>query len=109
MTDIAKPIGMLPPSDVNWAREFFDRNEQLQANNEIQQAAGAVINSTAYDPDQLKYSEFMRFMKNVSDGEIKIENGQVTAADFFKSEGVKAADDWVQDFNDGKDGERNTQ
>lgn len=98
----------MPQSDVNWAREFFDQNQQetlLHTNNEIPVAAGAVLNATAYDPDQLKYSEFMRFMKNVNDGDIKIENGQVTAADFFKTDGATASDDWVKEFKDGKESE----
>lgn len=41
--------------------------------------------------DQIKYSEFMKFMQNVSDSETGIES----SSDF----GAAAAADWVSDFN----------
>lgn len=42
------------------------------------------------DSDQFKYSEFMKFIQNVDDGQIRIDNGSVLSA---------TADDWINDFN----------
>lgn len=42
------------------------------------------------DSDQFKYSEFMKFMQNVDDSQIGIENTPVLGA---------TAEDWVSDFN----------
>lgn len=68
------------------------------------------MSSVAYDPDQHKYSEFMRFMRNVHDGEVKIENGQVIAEDFFAAHSIDGTEatgaaDWVKDFEEGKQAE----
>lgn len=45
------------------------------------------------DSDQFKYSEFMKFMQNVGDGEVGLENGPVLGA---------TSEDWVKDFNSSK-------
>lgn len=75
-------------------------------------AAGGVFQTGMMDPDQHKYSEFMRFMRNVSDGEVKIENGQVMADDFFAAhkqpEAAVDTADWVRDFENGKASESKT-
>lgn len=42
------------------------------------------------DSDQFKYSQFMKFMQNVGDNQIGIDNSQVLGA---------TAEDWVSDFN----------
>lgn len=72
-------------------------------------AAGGVFQTGMMDPDQHNYSEFMRFMRNVSDGEVKIENGQVLAEDFFAAhkqpEPAVDTADWVRDFETSKAGE----
>lgn len=44
------------------------------------------------DSDQFKYSEFMKFMQNVEDGEVGLENGAVGGT----------SEDWVKDFNTSK-------
>lgn len=46
----------------------------------------------ADDSDQFKYSEFMKFMQNVGDGEVGLENGAVGGT----------TEDWVKDFNTSK-------
>lgn len=51
----------------------------------------------------------MRFMRNVSDGQVQIENGQVMAEDFFaaahKTQEIDSSADWVKDFEAGKQSE----
>lgn len=44
------------------------------------------------DSDQFKYSEFMKFMQNVGDGEVGLENGAVGGT----------TEDWVKEFNTSK-------
>lgn len=53
----------------------------------------------------------MRFMRNVNDGQVTINNGQVSAEDFFVAHEVRNTDinptettatDWTKDFEDGK-------
>lgn len=65
-------------------------------------AAGEVFQTGMMDPDQHNFSEFMRFMRNVSYGEVKIENGQVMDEDFFAAhkqpEAALDSSDWVKDF-----------
>lgn len=93
-----------------WTREFFERNESKDAGaNEIQQAATEVVN--AADPEQLKYSEFMKFMLNVSDGNVKVDDGQVIPnndlwseqfLDTAKKNDNLNAEDWVKTFEENK-------
>lgn len=60
----------------------------------------------------------MRFMRNVNDGQVHINNGNVSAEDFFtahevhnadqlveKAAATAAAPDWARDFEMGKQGE----
>lgn len=98
-----------------WTREFFDVNESLQQMvslvavlvdsfqnlmkrlqfkkvHDPMQAVPAVPLATADDSDQFKYSEFMKFMQNVGDGEIGLDNGAIGGT----------SEDWVKDFNTSK-------
>lgn len=53
----------------------------------------------------------MRFMRNVNDGQVHINNGNVSAEDFFTAHEVgKAAEaattaDWAKDFEEGQQSE----
>lgn len=69
------------------------------------QAAANVYKANTDDPEQFKYSEFMKFMKNVSDNDVKIDNGQVTSswADEFASGNTETLPDWVKEFSDNKE------
>lgn len=54
----------------------------------------------------------MRFMRNVNDGEVHINNGNVSAEDFFNAHEVGQAVDetaespnWAKDFQEGQQSE----
>lgn len=56
----------------------------------------------------------MHFMRNVNDGQVHINNGNVSAEDFFTAHEVgqtaideaAAQPDWARDFEEGKQSER---
>lgn len=68
------------------------------------------------DSEQFKYSEFMRFMNKVSDGEVKIESSQQPIGNSWTEEfdaqntasakdaapNVNQESDWIQDFEEHK-------
>lgn len=69
-------------------------------------AAAQIYETSTEDPEQFKYSEFMNFMKNVSDNDVKIENGQVTSsawANDFATGNTDTLPDWVKEFSDNKE------
>lgn len=55
----------------------------------------------------------MRFMRNVNDGQVQINNGNVSAEDFFNAHEVDqavvdeaaASPNWARDFEEGKQSE----
>ncbi|KAJ6635614.1 Peroxisomal targeting signal 1 receptor [Pseudolycoriella hygida] len=78
-------------TDKTWTKEFFDVNESLQRMNVHDTTLGTtdVPLGVPEDSDQFKYSEFMKFMQNVGDGEMGLENGAVGGT----------SEDWVKDFD----------
>lgn len=95
-----------------WTNEFFDLHESVQNlklndnNNYVAQAAGQVYEAKTNDPEQFKYSEFMKFMKNVSDQDVKIENGVVVdgwANEFATTSNTDSLQDWVKEFGENKE------
>lgn len=83
----------------NFSLSFLTQN--LVAHDE----AGAIAN----DPDKLKYTEFVRFMKNVDDTEAKLQEshpaGNIWADEFSAIDSKLTTDgtsDWVKDFAESK-------
>lgn len=70
-------------------RLFIDNCVEQNIAGSSSQLTGQSLVATD-DSDQFKYSEFMKFMQNVGDNQIGIDNAQVLGA---------TAEDWVSDFN----------
>lgn len=110
------------PSNILYTKDFFDLNEPKSEEEQksIRQAAGELA-EVAYgqDSEKLNYSEFLRFINNVGEGGVRINDGQVsgnvwanefdqlvagsskTAAAAAKDEpGI--AEDWAKAFEDNK-------
>lgn len=100
-----------------WTNEFFDLHESVQNmkltdnNNDVAEAAAQVYEAKINDPEQFKYSEFMKFMENVSGQSGKIENHEVIdgawANEFSAKSSTDALPDWVKEFGDSKEEQSN--
>ncbi|KAG4073556.1 hypothetical protein HA402_000780 [Bradysia odoriphaga] len=84
------PTVVEPLNSKPWETEFLDVSESLQQMNIASNVPQLDSSLVSEDSDQFKYSEFMRFMQNVDDNQIGIENTQELGA---------TAKDWVSDFN----------
>ncbi|KAG4067450.1 hypothetical protein HA402_009687 [Bradysia odoriphaga] len=97
--DMNAPFDMTQTfNDKPWAKDFFDVNESFQQMNVLDRIHDTIPVAShgpitmPEDSDQFKYSEFMKFMQNVGDSEVGIENGAVGGT----------SEDWVKDFNTSK-------
>jgi peroxin-5 len=76
-----------------WTRQFFEINEGT-AEDQIRKSASELVNTVSQDAsDQINYSEFVKFMNDVSDGKSNVLHEL--------PDGVQA-DDWIKDFEQGK-------
>lgn len=76
----------------NWAREYVEQAAIEQAQGleiqEVQETANQLLNNAENDP-KFAYSKFMKFMRQVGDGEVSIANGEVIG---------DVADDWSKEY-----------
>lgn len=109
------------PSNILYAKDFFDLNEPKSEEEQksIRQAAGELAEvAYGHDSEKLNYSEFLHFINNVGEGGVKINDGQVSgnvwanefdqlAAGSSKAatkEEPGIAEDWAKAFEDSKKG-----
>ncbi|XP_072030881.1 peroxisomal targeting signal 1 receptor-like [Amphiura filiformis] len=80
------------PEDAKWVDEF---QAKAETDAELARTANQLL-GTLDDP-KFANSEFMKFVKKIGEGEVKIEDNQVKGAD-GKPVGA-VADDWTQEFS----------
>uniref|UniRef100_A0A6B2EFH1 Putative peroxisomal targeting signal 1 receptor n=1 Tax=Phlebotomus kandelakii TaxID=1109342 RepID=A0A6B2EFH1_9DIPT len=109
--------GFLPPlqnsaANVAWTKDFFDSAEKADREKakesqptadeqeELRRAADDLLNTMGSDSDPFQYSEFVDFMKNVSEDPSVLnmgEQGKVTE-DFHRLDDQEASSDWAKDY-----------
>ncbi|XP_058831653.1 peroxisomal targeting signal 1 receptor [Topomyia yanbarensis] len=108
------------PSHILYTKDFFDLNEPKSEEEQqsIRQAAGELADVTyRRDSEKLNYSEFLHFINNVGEGNIKINDGHVTGGNVWANEFDQLAagpskpttkeepgiaEDWAKAFEDDK-------
>lgn len=127
LAPIEGTIGAAGPSNILYAKDFFDLNEPPKSEEEqktIRQAAGELAEvAYGHDSEKLNYSEFLHFINNVGEGGIKIHDGHVSGGNVWANEfdqlaaagsskmGTATAkeepgiaEDWAKAFEDSKKG-----
>jgi peroxin-5 len=84
------------PGDQNqiWSRQFFEINDSSnQDEDQIRKSAGELLDTVVGDDatEQIKYSEFVKFMNDVHDGTTNVLHDTPLQSD-----------DWLKDFEQGK-------
>lgn len=102
----------VPQQDrIVWNQQFFDANDP-STQMDVQKAAGEFMQGAP--EEQINYSNFMKFMRSVSDGNVNIQDGQVTnsfwAEEFSDKEDVTQknlldSEDWAKTFAESKPSE----
>lgn len=107
----------VPQQDrIVWNQQFFEANDPANQM-DVQKAAGEFMQGEFMQgapEEQINYSNFMKFMRSVSDGNVNIQDGQVTnnfwAEEFSDKEDVTQknlldSEDWAKTFAESKPSE----
>ncbi|XP_059613639.1 peroxisomal targeting signal 1 receptor [Phlebotomus argentipes] len=115
MADNLLPPVQNPAANVTWTKDFFDSAEKVEREKamdvqpedqeDLKRAADDLLRAMGNDSDPFQYSEFVDFMKNVSENpsvlNMSDEQGQKITEDLLHPDDPQAeasATDWAKDY-----------